>query len=108
MLKGMIEVARSYAARGPEETRQATGQIFGLENGVKAMSGEYKGLMDKELMTKKFREEEDLRAKVRANPEWQKAFGWAWDTVTVTVERERSVAKLTAYRAMRGTLYVFA
>ena len=94
MLKKMIEVARSYAARGPEETRQAAGQIFGLENGVKAMSGEYKGLMDKELMTRKFREDEDLRAKVRANPEWQKAYGWAWDTVTVTVERERSVAKL--------------
>lgn len=108
MLKGMIEVAREYAARGPEEMRQATGQIFGLENGVKAMSGEYKGLMDKELMTRKFREEEDLRAKVKANPEWQKAYGWAWDTVTATVERERAVAKLTAYRALRGTLYGFA
>jgi hypothetical protein len=107
-LKGMIELARSYAARGPEESRIANGQIFGLENGQKAMTGEYRGLMDKDLMAAKFREEEDLRAKVRANPDWQKAYGWAWDTVTATVERERLTSGTTTFRALRGSLYGFA
>ena len=40
------------SARGPEQARQAADDIFGLENTLKAITGEYNG-MDKALFDKK-------------------------------------------------------
>ncbi|PYS02558.1 MAG: hypothetical protein DMG12_13820 [Acidobacteria bacterium] len=61
--KRQLQAVRAYAARGPEQARQAADMIFGLENTIKAFTGEYNG-MDKNLFDKKRTEEADLRAKV--------------------------------------------
>jgi hypothetical protein len=106
--KRSLELVKKYASRGPEQERVSTGQIFGLENGLKASTGEYEGLMDKTLMAKKFAEEKDLRDRVDANPEWKKAYGWAWDTVAATIERSKADLKEKTYRAVRGRLFGFA
>jgi hypothetical protein len=45
--------------------------IFGLQNSVKAIDGRYKGLLDKNVMDAKRKDEEDFKAKVMANPEWK-------------------------------------
>ena len=100
-----LELLRKYSARGPEQARQAAGTIFGMENGKKASEGEYRGLMDKELMAKKFQEDKDLRDRVNANPEWKKAYGWAWDTIATVLERQKSTSRLATYRTVRGRLF---
>src|SRR3989441_5772291 len=46
--KRELQALRAYAARGTEQARQATDEIFSLENSVKALTGEYNG-MDKAL-----------------------------------------------------------
>src|SRR5438034_6613411 len=46
--KRELQALRAYAARGSEQSRQAADLIFGFENSLKAVDGEYKG-MDKAL-----------------------------------------------------------
>ena len=50
-------------------------------------------------MAKKEAEEADFRAKVAANPEWQKQYGDVWDTIAKVeeeVKRRRSKASSSA------------
>jgi len=51
-LKRRLEVLKQYSSLGAEQARQAANQIFGIENTLKAFGGEYKGLLDKNLMAK--------------------------------------------------------
>ncbi len=97
-----LGVARAYAARGKEQARQAAGLIFGLENSKKALSGEYKGLKDPQLMQIKAQEEKELRDKVAANPEWQKAYGDAWQAIEKAQASFRERAKEYSYRRLSG------
>ena len=103
-----LELLRKYSARGPEQTRQAAGNIFGMENAKKASEGEYRGLLDKNLMAKKLGEDRDLRDRVNGNPVWQKAYGWAWDTIATVLERQKSMGRQGTYRTIRGRLFQMA
>ena len=103
-----IALMKKYAGRGPEQARQAAGTIFGLENSQKVLAGEYKGLLDKDLMAKKFQEEKELRDRVNANPEWKKMYGWAWDTIATVLERQQSTSRRNVGRTVRGRLYSIA
>jgi len=97
--KRQLQAVRAYAARGPEQARQAADMIFGLENTIKAFTGEYKG-MDKNLFDKKRTEEADLRAKVASNPEWRRDYGDAWDAIAAATKRRRELFKLQQYRSI--------
>ena len=103
-----LELLRKYSARGPEQARQAAGTIFGMENAKKASEGEYRGLMDKVLMARKFQEDRDLLDRVNANPGWKKAYGWAWDTIATVIERQKSMGRQGTYRTVRGRLFQMA
>jgi hypothetical protein len=97
--KRELQMLRAYAARGPEQARQATDLIFGFENSRKAVEGEYQG-MDKALFDKKAKEEAELRAKVNANPEWRRDYGNAWDEISEVTKRQRSLLKVRQYRTI--------
>ena len=97
--KRQLQAVRAYAARGPEQARQAADMIFGLENTIKAFTGEYKG-MDKNLFDKKRTEEADLRAKVAGNPGWRRDYGDAWDAIAAATKRRRERFKLQQYRSI--------
>jgi Peptidase S46 len=99
-LKNRIAVLKAYAARGPEQSRQTTTLIFGLENSRKVFEGRRDGLQDKNLMDKKRKEDEDFRNKVNANPEWKKEFGNAW---TMDEEALRKVKPRTKQQFFRST-----
>lgn len=103
-----IALLKNYSARGPEQARQAAGTIFGLENSKKVQTGEYRGLLDKDLMAKIFQRDRDLRDRVEANPEWKKEFGWAWDTLATVLERQKPTSRREIGRAIRGRLYSIA
>lgn len=103
-----ITLLKKYSERGPEQARQAAGSIFGLENTQKVLTGEYKGLLDKDLMAKKFQEEKELRDRISANPAWKREFAWAWDTIATVLERQKATARQSTGRTLRGRLYSIA
>src|SRR5204863_5876718 len=63
-----LDVLGRYSAQGPEQARQALRMTFGTNNTVKALEGRYQGLLDKSLMAKKQKDEEEFRRRVDANP----------------------------------------
>ena len=97
--KRQLQALRAYAARGPEQARQAADDIFGLENTVKAFNGEFNG-MDKSLFDKKTKEESDLRAKVAANPEWQRDFADAWEAIAGATKKQAQLFKQQQFRSI--------
>lgn len=103
-----LDLLRKYSTRGPEQTRQAAGSIFGMENSRKASEGEYQGLCDRRLMAKKSAEDSELRDRVNASPEWKKAYGWAWDTIATVLERQKLMSRQSTYRTLRGRLFQMA
>jgi hypothetical protein len=107
-LKRRIALMKEYSARGPEQARQGASLIFGLENSLKVWQGRYDGLLDKNLMDKKRKDEEEFRAKVKANPEWQKEYGGAWDAVARAAEIEKPRIKEQYFRATDSQLSTLA
>jgi hypothetical protein len=104
-----LELLKEFSKRGPEQARQAAGQIFGLENSIKVRKGEYKGLLDKELLAKKAAEDKDLRDRVNADPQLKEKYGWAWDSLAAVVGRQQSTASSTqGQRSVKSRLYTFA
>ncbi len=77
----LLSAFREYAARGPEQARQADMMIFALLNGKKALTGELEGLNDPHVWGKKQAEEAAFRELVASNPEWQARYGDAWDQI---------------------------
>jgi len=102
--KRRIAALKEYAARGPEQSRQATTLIFSLENGRKVFEGRRDGLQDKNLMEKKRKEDEDFRTKVDANPEWKKEFGGAWAMEEEALQKERPRIKQQFFRVTDSQL----
>ncbi len=102
-LKSRIDGLEQYSKQGKEETRQAASLIFGLENSLKASQGEYEGLLDKNIMAKKQQEETDFRAKINANPQWQKDFGDAWDVIAAAKKKHADLVKPMFFRGLRGS-----
>jgi hypothetical protein len=104
LLKNRIAVLEAYSAKSPENARQAGSMIFGLANSLKANEGRYKGLLDKSVMDKKRKDEEEFRSRVMANPEWKAAYGGAWDTVAQATARSSTRVKERIYRALDSQL----
>jgi len=98
-----LDVLRQYAAQGSEQARQANNQIFSIENAVKAWTGELKGLSDPALMEKKRREENEFRALVQSKPEWQKAYGDAWDVIDAAQKQYVERINHLMFRSLRGS-----
>jgi hypothetical protein len=92
----LLASLRRYAARGPEQARQAADEIFSYENTVKAYTGQLRGL-DKILFDKKNKEEDDLRNKVAANPQWRQDFGPAWEAVSAATRKQAELYKQRQY-----------
>lgn len=96
-----LEVAQRYAAQGPEQNRQAGRQIFGLMNSLKAFRGMYQGLLDKDLIAKKQKEETDFRRLVASRPEWQKEYGSAWDAIAQAEKNYLGMVKTRRFYSPR-------
>jgi hypothetical protein len=103
VVRRRLGVLREYSKRGVEEARQATDLIFSLENALKALTGEYNGLLDTRIMAKKSAEERTLREAVNGNPEWRKAYGSAWDEIARAETAHRQLYKLQRFGQIRGS-----
>jgi hypothetical protein len=103
LLRRQRDVLKKYAAEGSEQARQAANGIFGIENSIKALQGRYQGLLDKNLMAKRAQDEKDFRERIAGNPEWQKAYGDAWDQIAAAERKASERWKQSAYRQLRGS-----
>jgi hypothetical protein len=98
-----LQILHEYMKKGPEQERRALVQIFGLENGKKALTGELNGLLDEDLMAKRKNDEENFRKLIAENPEWEKEYGAAWDIIDKTIEKKVTIAKERFYRRTFGS-----
>ena len=102
MRKRMLAVAKKYAAQGTEQARQAAGMIFGIENSIKAISGEYDGLKTPGFMEKIATSEAEFRKLVEANPKWKSEYAAAWEQIAGSIEKEKPRLKEFVYRLTPG------
>ncbi len=70
---------RDFARGNVEGEREIRQDVFEIENGVKAIKGEYAGLKDPALMKKKTDAEAALRKLVMQNPDLATKYGAVWD-----------------------------
>ncbi len=89
-----------FSRRGGEAARNAQGALFGIENGLKAVTGYQSGLLDPALMEKKLKEETALREAVRRDPESEKLYGPAWDEIAQAQKAFAAIYK--TYRFFEG------
>jgi len=107
-LSRRIATAQAFAAQGPEQARLVGSTIFGLQNSLKVYIGRADALADKAILSKKQAEEADFRQKVAANPEWQKAYGDAWDTIAAAEEKVKPEIKVQLFRRTDSRLFSIA
>jgi hypothetical protein len=84
---------KSYSAQSAEDERRAHEDLFGVENSLKALRGQYEGLMDKSLMAKKQARETALRNKVASDARMSKEYGDAWEAIAREKREQPSYEK---------------
>ena len=107
-LKRRIAAAEEFAAQGQEQARLVSTTIFGLQNSLKVYVGRAEALKDKATTAKKQAEEDDFRNKVAANPEWEKEYGSAWDTIAATEKKAAPRTKEMIFRRADSRLFAIA
>jgi len=95
-----LKAANDYAAQGSEQARQAIQQAFRVSNSLKAVTGMYQGLRDASVMAKVQKDEDAFRALVRSKPEWQKAYGGAWEAIAAAETKYREMLKPFRFRTL--------
>ena len=102
-LQYRIDYLKRYSALSEENARRAKNNIFSLENSLKASKGEYQGMLDKTIVAKKQKEEDDFRALVDKNPEWKKKYGNAWNDISEAITKNSSRYKEIFYHSLQGS-----
>lgn len=95
-----LNVLKNYAQLGNEQARQVVAAISGAENSLKAITGEYNGLLDKNLMKQKLDDENRFRAAVNADPVLKKAYANAWDDVAKVQKKYNQFYKILRFRSV--------
>jgi len=112
LLERREEVLKKYMAMGEEQTRQAQNELNSVQNSLKVYRGQLKGLKDPALIARKQKEEQALRKSISENPERQKMYGEAWDSISKahqtypTYIRERRIFEQMG--GFNSTLFTFA
>ncbi len=73
------ELLHWIADLSPQAERSVREQLFGIENSLKAYTGQLEGLRDTVLVGRKIRWEAEIRSAVNADPELRAEFGDVWD-----------------------------
>ena len=83
----------AYARTSPEAARQVNTQIFGIENSLKAVTGYWSGLKNKEAMARIETAEKDLRARVAQDPKLSAEVGSCWAKIEQATQAAKGLAK---------------
>ncbi len=77
-LEKVRSLLKNYSKKGKEEARRARTMLYYVENALKSMEGEFKGLKDEKLMSKKLSMENELKREVEKNDDLKKSYGNPW------------------------------
>ncbi len=85
-----VDMLQKFSAESAENAREAESDLFGLQNGFKAITGYQGGLLDKDLMAKKAADEKALRDFINSDAKRKQEFGDPWTEIAkaVSVEKE--------------------
>jgi len=87
LIETLLSLARyrgfliEYGKRNAEALRVSKSELFGVENGFKALHGKHRALLRPEFFAQLEKSERDLRRRVAQNPELAKQYGGAWDAI---------------------------
>ncbi|HEX7090377.1 MAG TPA: S46 family peptidase [Longimicrobiales bacterium] len=79
LLRGQRDILQEIARQSPEAERQVRDQLFGIENSLKAFTGQLAGLNDSLLLGRKIRWEREFRQRIEADPALRAQYGDVWD-----------------------------
>jgi hypothetical protein len=102
LLKRRIALLQDFSKQSEENARIAKEDIFGLQNGQKAITGYEAGLLDKGIWEAKVADEAKLRAAYKADP---KNAGAAdpWDEIAQAMKLQRDIYLPLSYlERLRG------
>jgi Peptidase S46 len=85
-LRGILS---EFSREGSEQARIAKRMLFGIENTLKSSKGQFDALVDPTIISNRARSEQELRAKVDADPELRAQYGGAWDAIKTTLDAYR-------------------
>jgi hypothetical protein len=85
-----IALLQNFSAISAENARIAQEEIFGYQNGYKAINGSESGLKNEELMAAKAVDEKKLRAAAASNPKLNAEVGDPWSAIAraMVVEKQ--------------------
>jgi hypothetical protein len=89
-MRGMLT---QYQLRGEEQKRFSNSALFGIENSMKAIKGEWEALVDETFFDSKVKDEAAFKAKVMANPKWRKEYGQLWNEQMAMMAKARPLTK---------------
>ena len=89
-IRGLVS---EFQNRGPEQKRISSNLLFGVENGLKSIKGKHEQLVDKAFFAQKVAAEQELRAKVDADPKMKAKYGAAWDEIARAQNTYRNIRK---------------
>jgi hypothetical protein len=75
------DILETYAKRGDEQRRQASGGIRSFNNSLKRLAGQQEGLLNPRMFAKKEAEEKALKDELAKKPELQKMYAPAWEQI---------------------------
>jgi hypothetical protein len=81
LLRAREALLVQFSERGPEQTKMARSDLHRVANSRKALTGQYQGLLDPQIIARKAGEEARLKAKIDADPEKRQAYGAAWQRI---------------------------
>ncbi len=72
---------KEYSSKGVENERRARTMLYYVENGIKSLEGEFKGLKDENLMAKKRKQEESLINAIENDEKLKNKYGDAFKEI---------------------------
>lgn len=98
MLNGLLEVYEEMVKEYPDSAEEYEELKFMIGNAAEAVKGQYEGLRDPYVMTKKKDFEEKFKSKVMADPKLKKKYGSIWKGLdNLQEEKMKFAGKISAY-----------
>ncbi len=107
-LQRRIDAAQEFGKLSADNKEKVESTIFFLQNSLKVYVGRQEALSDKAILAKKQAEEDDLRARVKADPELEKEYGDAWDEIAKAVDLAKPEFKKQLFRRGDSQLFTLA
>jgi len=100
--KRALAIYAQLAVTDTSAARRYQNDVFGVANSQKAVTGYRAGLLDTLSMAKKRAFEQDLRARIAADPKLQAQYGGTWDAIAAAQRELARFSPELRYRSFGG------